>query len=385
MTDLGSTPLRGFTVAVTAARRRAELTSLLERRGAAVVEAPAIRIVPAGDDEALLTATRACLQRPPDVVVATTGIGFRGWMEAAEGWGLGETLRDQFAGTELVARGPKARGAVRAAGLAEAWAPESEASDEMLSRLLERGVDGERIVVQLHGEPLTGFSAALRAAGAEVIEVPVYRWVPAHDRRPLRRLVQRVVAEQVDCVTFTSAPAVASMLATASELELHDRLLESLRAPVLAACVGPVTAAPLVDRDVPVVQPERARLGALVRTVVAELPARRTRSLQAGEHLLELRGHTVLVDGRPVALTARQSRLLGALIDAGGRAMSRSALLETAWLGETADEHAVEMTVARLRRVLGPAGAVVQTVVKRGYRLAPPEAAQGSNAAVQTW
>jgi DNA-binding winged helix-turn-helix (wHTH) protein len=30
------------------------------------------------------------------------------------------------------------------------------------------------------------------------------------------------------------------------------------------------------------------------------------------------------------------------------------------------------MTVARLRTVLGPAGAVVQTVVKRGYRLAPP-------------
>ena len=33
-------PLAGFTVAVTAARRREELTSLLERRGARVVEAP---------------------------------------------------------------------------------------------------------------------------------------------------------------------------------------------------------------------------------------------------------------------------------------------------------------------------------------------------------
>lgn len=31
-----------------------------------------------------------------------------------------------------------------------------------------------------------------------------------------------------------------------------------------------------------------------------------------------------------------------------------------------------EMTVARLRSALGPAGAVVQTVVKRGYRLAAP-------------
>jgi uroporphyrinogen-III synthase len=32
--------------------------------------------------------------------------------------------------------------------------------------------------------------------------------------------------------------------------------------------------------------------------------------------------------------------------------------------------HAVEMTVARLRTALGPAGGLVETVVKRGYRLA---------------
>jgi DNA-binding response OmpR family regulator len=36
---------------------------------------------------------------------------------------------------------------------------------------------------------------------------------------------------------------------------------------------------------------------------------------------------------------------------------------------EPADRHAVEMTMARLRRALGPAAAVIQTVVKRGHRL----------------
>ncbi|MYS16232.1 uroporphyrinogen-III synthase, partial [Streptomyces sp. SID4982] len=42
--------LTGFTVGVTAARRREELTALLRRRGARVVEAPALRIVPLQDD-----------------------------------------------------------------------------------------------------------------------------------------------------------------------------------------------------------------------------------------------------------------------------------------------------------------------------------------------
>lgn len=370
MTDL--TPLAGFTVAVTAARRREELSALLTRRGARVVEAPAIRILPTQDDKQLLAATRACVAEPPDIVVATTGIGFRGWMEAADGWGLGEQLRARFATSELLTRGPKAKGAVRAAGLAETWSPDSEASDEMLARLLEQGVAGRRIAVQLHGEPLTAFIGALRAAGAEVVEIPVYRWVPPEDVRPLRRLVEQVVAGQVDCVTFTSAPAVISTLNVAREDGREQPLLDALAGDVLAACVGPVTAAPLERFGIPTVQPERARLGALVRTVVEELPARRTKRVDAGGHRLELRGHSVLVDGRTIELTARQRGVLTALVDCGGRVLSRPELLKAAWRDEPADEHAVEMTVARLRLALGPAGAVVQTVVKRGYRLAAP-------------
>ncbi|MCW2667660.1 MAG: putative transcriptional regulator [Frankiales bacterium] len=366
-------PLHGFTVAVTAARRREELTNLLLRRGARVIEAPAIRIVPTEQDDQLLAATRLCVAEPVDVVVATTGIGFRGWMQAADGWGLGEALRAQLARAELLPRGPKAKGAVRAAGLTEAWAPDSESSDEVLAHLLAEGVDGRRIAVQLHGEPLPEFTAGLRAAGATVVEVPVYRWVPAEDLRPLRRLVEQVATAQVDCVTFTSAPAVASLLTLAKDEDRYDAVVGALSADVLAACVGPVTAAPLERLGVPTVQPERARLGALVRTVVEQLPLHRSRTILAGDHRLELRGHNVLVDGAPVDLTVRQAAILAALVSSEGRVLSRAELLTQAWPDtERADEHAVEMNVARLRSALGPAGRVVETVVKRGYRLAAP-------------
>jgi uroporphyrinogen-III synthase len=365
-----SLPLAGFTVAVTAARRREEITALLQRRGARVVEAPAIRIVPTGDDDELLATTRACIEAAPDVVVATTGIGFRGWMEAADGWGLGEQLRSCLAHSELLTRGPKAKGAVRAAGLAEKWSPDSESTDEVLGKLLADGVAGRRVAVQLHGEPLPDFCLALRNAGADVLEVPVYRWLPAEDVRPLRRLVDQIVAGLVDCVTFTSAPAVASLLAIAAEEGRQPAVVEALKGQVLAACVGPVTAAPLERLGIATVQPARARLGALVRTVVEELPARRTRSVESAGHLLELRGHSVLVDGVEVALTGKQAAVLAVLVKGAGRVVSRTDLLRAAWPEESRDEHTVEMTVARLRTALGTAGAVVETVVKRGYRLA---------------
>ncbi|MBK3578726.1 uroporphyrinogen-III synthase, partial [Streptomyces sp. MBT65] len=65
-------PLSGFTVGVTAARRADELGALLQRRGAAVLHAPALRIVPLADDSELLAATKELIDLAPDVVVATT-------------------------------------------------------------------------------------------------------------------------------------------------------------------------------------------------------------------------------------------------------------------------------------------------------------------------
>lgn len=157
-------PLAGFTVGVTAARRAEEFGALLERRGATVLHAPALRIVPLADDGELLAATRPIVESAPDVVVATTAVGFRGWIEAAADWGLGERLLAAMGGAELLARGPKVKGAVRAAGLTETWSPASESMPEVLERLLDEGVAGRRIALQLHGEPLPGFIESLRAA-----------------------------------------------------------------------------------------------------------------------------------------------------------------------------------------------------------------------------
>jgi uroporphyrinogen-III synthase len=98
--------LVGFTVGVTADRPRDELATLLEQHGARVVIAPALRIVPLADDTELRAATRACLATPPDVVIANTAIGIRGWLEAAEGWGLAEPLKSALAEAYLVVRGP---------------------------------------------------------------------------------------------------------------------------------------------------------------------------------------------------------------------------------------------------------------------------------------
>jgi uroporphyrinogen-III synthase len=356
--------LSGYTVGVTADRRRDELAALLEGRGARVVLAPALRIVPIADDAELKAATRACLDTPPDIVLVNTGIGMRGWLEAAEGWGLAEPLRAALGRAYLVARGPKARAAIRSAGLHDQWSPEGEGYEEVVEHLTARGVAGLTVAMQLHGESQPEYTEALAAAGARVIEVPVYRWAPPTDPAPLYRLVDLITGRLVDAVTFTAAPAVHALLRAAGP-EGDAALVDALRNRVLVACVGPVTAAPLRRYDVPVLVPARARLSALVRILVEELPKRAV-SLEVAGHSLTLRGHAAVVDGELRPLAPAPMAVLRALAAAPGRVQSRAALLHA--LPRGADEHAVEMAVARLRAGLAAPG-VVQTVVKRGYRL----------------
>ncbi|WP_222263402.1 uroporphyrinogen-III synthase [Modestobacter marinus] len=359
-------PLAGYTVAVTAARRREELGALLDRRGARVVYAPAIRIVPLSDDAELVAATKAVLAEPVDLVVATTGVGFRGWLEAADAWDL--PLREHLQTARVLARGPKARGAIRGGGLVDAWSPPSESSAEVLEHLLsgaEGRLAGRRIAVQLHGDPVPELVAGLQRAGADVLTVPVYRWVLPEDTAPLRRLVATIATRGVDAVTFTSAPAAASLLQMADEEGVLPGVLAAFADAVLPVAVGPVTAGPLEAAGLRTVQPDRARLGALARSVVAELPARHP-VLASGGHTLQVRGHAVVLDGRMVELPPGSMAVLRALARRPGVVVSRPELLTE--LSGGGDAHAVEMAVTRLRAALG--APLVETVVKRGYRLA---------------
>jgi uroporphyrinogen-III synthase len=51
-------------------------------------------------------------------------------------------------------------------------------------------------------------------------------------------------------------------------------VMDALRHDVLAAGVGSVTAAPLRERGIPVLEPARATLGGLVHALIDELPLR---------------------------------------------------------------------------------------------------------------
>ncbi|MEU6643653.1 uroporphyrinogen-III synthase [Saccharomonospora sp. NPDC046836] len=263
--------LDGVTIGITAERRAAEFIGALERHGATVWHAPTIRIVPLPDDERLRAATEEVVADDVDLTAITTGAGFRGWLSAADGWGLSDRLLGTLERTRIFVRGPKAKGAVRGRGLTEEWSAPGETNRELFGHVLAQGVRGRRIAVQLHGQALPEHTDALREAGALVVELQPYRWHWPADLAPARRLIDGVVGGAVDALAFTSAPAAANLLTVARECGRYDEFVGKLGADVVCACVGPVTAAPLAELGVPTLQPERQRLGALVKLLTAEL------------------------------------------------------------------------------------------------------------------
>lgn len=360
-------PLDGFTVGVTADRRAEEQVTLLQRRGARVLRGPSIRTLALADEPALAEATTALVAAPPAIVVLLTGVGCRGWLSAAEGLGVDGVLRAALDGARVIARGPKAAGAALAAGIHVDWQAASEISAEVREVLLAEGVAGTRIAVQRDGAGTPYLADALAAAGADVVDVPVYRWTPPVDPEPAVRLVEAACDGRLDVVTFTSSPALVNLLALADEAGLREPLLAALAGPVLAACVGPVSAATAAAHGVGrIAQPNTARLGAMVQAVVRDLEGRTT-SFRLGGVDVVLQGDTAVVGERLVTLSPRERDLLASLCEQPGRVLSKAHLLESLWGG--GDPHTVEVTVARLRRRLGPAGRAVRSVPRRGYVL----------------
>ncbi|MBZ4323240.1 uroporphyrinogen-III synthase [Streptomyces huiliensis] len=367
-------PLTGLTVGVTADRRRDELAALLLRRGASVTVAPALRMVPLADDALLRAATEACLARPVDYVVATTGVGWRGWMSAAEGWGLAEALLGACREAAVLSRGSKTTGALRACGLREEYAPESETMDAVLAWLLARDLGGRHVVVQEHGAPLAGFADALRARGAVVTVLPVYRWGPPEDPDAVRRLAARTVRREIHALPFTSSPAIEAFLTAAGPD--RDHVLSALRRDVLPVCIGPLCARPLLTAGVPCAWPDRGRLGSLVRVLTTELTRRHRHELATPAGPLTIQGTAVLTADTLLHLPPLPAALLAALAERPGTVLSRTELVRRLWPtaapGGDDQQHALralETTVGRLRGALGAYGGVVGTVTKRGYRL----------------
>ena len=202
-------PLAGRSVAVTRARAQASaLAARLRSLGARVVEAPAIRIEPLPADVPDLAGyDLLCLTSPNGV------------------HRLFEEVRDAraLAGPAIAVIGPGTAAALREHGVEPDIVPPRSVAESLVEALAE--LDVRRALVARAEEARDVLPDALRARGAEVDVLPLYRTVaePLGDEA-------RAAALGSDYATFTSASSVRFFHAAAGTLD-GPRLVS----------IGPVT------------------------------------------------------------------------------------------------------------------------------------------------
>jgi uroporphyrinogen-III synthase len=189
----------------------------------------------------------------------------------------------------------------------------------------------------------------------------------------LRRLGELIQRRHVDAVALTSAATTEYLLSQAEADGVLDEVVHALATDVAAVCLGPLTARPLRDHGVPAIVAATPTILDLAAVVASDLPARAV-VLRVGGHSVEVRSQAVVVGGQVVAIAPGPLAVLRALALSPGRVLSAAEIRHVWKTGSRVDDHAVEMAVSRLRKCLDGTALegveLVQTVMKRGYRVA---------------
>ena len=157
---------------------------------------------------------------------------------------------------------------------------------EAIAWLERRPLHARRVVVTRARAQASGLAAALRALGAEVIELPAIRIVPQLDSAEVRDAVHSIHAYALVCLT---SPNGVRLLFEA--LAAAGRDARALANATVAA-IGPGTAAALTEHGIrPDIVPERSVSEALVESLreieVADRPVLVARAAEARDVLPE--------------------------------------------------------------------------------------------------
>lgn len=261
--------MKGRTIVILENRAGDQMSHAVERRGARALWIPVLDEVPDMDAAEVAATIDSHRARPFDLVVFQTGVGTRALFEAAARGGLDVALRDLLAQAQVAARGPKPSAVLRGQKVRiDHTAADPYTTEQLLAAIPLAALRGKRVLVQRHGEFNQGLHDALSAHGAQVEELPLYRWQRREDN--IVQLLEALAREPVDAVVFTSMAQVHALFAGD---EAQRAALRAALAGPMVCSIGPVCSAALREAGVTVaLEPSPPKLGALFEAMDQALP-----------------------------------------------------------------------------------------------------------------
>ena len=177
-------------IAILESRLGEQLVSLVAQRGGVPFHAPALAELPDLEPQKIAELVRSLESQPAKLVIFQTGVGTRALFAALDTLGQTQLFLSFLDKAIVAARGPKPTGALRSRGVRiDRSAVDPFTTNEVLASIKDVALKGERVIVQRYGVANAGLDRALEARGAQVTEIPTYRWSLPADTQPLEKLI----------------------------------------------------------------------------------------------------------------------------------------------------------------------------------------------------
>ena len=257
----------GLTVASFESRMATEIARLIERNGGIPLVTPALREIPLDDNSAALKFGVKLTTERVDLLILLTGVGTTALFDLLKTRYPWSPILEALKQTALVARGPKPVAALKAFGLQPTLTvPEPNTWVDLISMLDEyRPVKGLRVAVQEYGASNPDLLEALNQRGADVFQVPIYRWALPEDLGPLRQALNTVIAGKVSVLLITNAAQVDHVMQVLKKDGTVKPFLAALKKMVVAS-IGPTASERLRHHEWPIdLEPSHPKMGVLVK------------------------------------------------------------------------------------------------------------------------
>lgn len=255
--------LVGKRVVLAASRKIDEMITLVEKQGGEAVVRSLQGTVMTAEKE-VEPQLRQLLEEGPDWVVLTTGIGAEALLNITKQAGLEESFMSFLKQAKVAGRGYKTYKLLKQWGI-EPAARDDDGTTQGLIRSLEPfDFTGQKVAVQLHGDPAPKLIQFLEERGAKVSTLLPYLHI-APEAEVVSQLCQEILGSKVDAVCFTAAVQVRFFFDYVKENGLLEQILSAFQSQVIAVAVGKVCAEALRDEGITrVLAPEHERMGAMI-------------------------------------------------------------------------------------------------------------------------